>query len=58
MTKVKTTTAIMTKNGKTITQDEKYFEVGGHELDQMMERVAKGENEEELRNELIKNSIW
>jgi len=46
------------ENGKTITKKNEYYEVGACELNTMLEKVAKGEDEATLREDLIKNSIW
>ena len=58
MTKIKQAEAIITQGKQTTHETTEYCEVGAHEAEAMLKKVEKGEDEEKLREELIKNSRW
>ena len=58
MTKIKEAEVLITINGKVENKKTTYYEVGIDEVEKMFEKVALGEDEEKLREELIKNSTW
>jgi len=58
MTKIKNTETKIIQDGKTTVEKTQYYEVGVHEVDKMLQRVAEGEDEDKLRDALIKNSGW
>ena len=49
---------LVIQDGKTVKKKNEYYEVGACELNTMLEKVAKGEDEVTLRENLIKNSVW
>ena len=58
MTKIRTVhSTLQVGNTKKII-DRTCYEVGIHELEEMLSKVEQGENETTLRKELIKNSMW
>jgi len=58
MTKIKQAKTKTTNGGKTTIEENQYYEVGAYEVEAMLKKVAQGGNEEELREELIKESKW
>ena len=58
MTIAKKTVKTTTIGSKTITEETVYYEVGAAELDNMITKVDKGGDEQQLRDELIKKSKW
>jgi len=58
MTVTRESETIVIENGKTVIKKSKYYEVGACEMNAMLEKVAKGEDEATLRENLIKNSVW
>jgi len=58
MTRVKQAKTTIIQGKQTTHETTEYNEVGAHEVDEILKRVDRGENEEKLREELIKTSKW
>jgi len=58
MTIIRKTKTITIIGGKKTISEVEYYEVGAYEVDAMMKKVSEGEDEKQLREELIDNSKW
>jgi len=58
MTIKKETKAIIQYDDKKVIEPVSYVEVGGCEVNEMLQKVLADGDEEELREQLIKNSNW
>jgi len=58
MTRIKKTTKKLRVGDKTTINETEYYELNTFEVEDMIQRVRQGEDETELRKELIKKSIW
>jgi len=58
MTIIRKTKIVTRIGGQKVVSEVEYYEVGIHEVDAMLKKVAEGADENKLRKELIKTSSW